>query len=112
MNDQVKKMAELLRSGATMLQDACPTCGSPLFRFEGKTFCVKCGLPSTKTKDVLDSVEIEPIVSQMTSTILRKLKELDSVISETADFRRLYILAKVNLTLVRTLRHLRRLIVT
>jgi UPF0148 protein len=39
----VKKMAEALRSGATMLAEPCPTCGSPLFRFRsGEVKCVNC----------------------------------------------------------------------
>jgi uncharacterized Zn finger protein (UPF0148 family) len=109
MNEQVKKMAELLRSGATMLQDTCPTCNSPLFKFEGKIFCVKCGPPSAKTTEASESVNTETIVSHMTSTILRKLKELDSEVSKTTDFRSLYILAKIVLTLVRALQHLKRL---
>ncbi|RLG83278.1 MAG: hypothetical protein DRO18_08050 [Thermoprotei archaeon] len=28
----IRKMTELLRSGAIMLDQACPLCGSPLFR--------------------------------------------------------------------------------
>lgn len=39
----VKKMAEALRTGATMLAEACPNCSSPLFRFRsGEVRCVNC----------------------------------------------------------------------
>ena len=36
-------MADLLRSGNTMLNMACPVCNNPLFRNkEGNTFCPTC----------------------------------------------------------------------
>jgi uncharacterized Zn finger protein (UPF0148 family) len=39
----VKKMAEALRLGATMLAEPCPNCASPLFRFRsGEVKCVSC----------------------------------------------------------------------
>lgn len=109
MNEQIKKMAELLRSGATMLQDTCPTCSSPLFRFEGKVFCVKCGPPSPKPNVVHRSVEIDTMIPQMMSTILNKLKELDVQLSRTTDLQVLCKLAEVVLTLLRALEHLKRL---
>jgi UPF0148 protein len=42
---EVKKMAELLKSGATMLSETCPECGTPLFRKGKETFCPKCNKP-------------------------------------------------------------------
>jgi len=39
----VKKMAEALRAGATMLAEPCPNCSSPLFRLRsGEVRCVSC----------------------------------------------------------------------
>ncbi len=36
-------MADLLRSGNTMLNMACPVCSNPIFRNrDGKTFCPTC----------------------------------------------------------------------
>ncbi len=38
--DAVKAMADLLRSGATMLSERCPICGLPLFRLKsGEIVC-------------------------------------------------------------------------
>lgn len=43
MPADVKKMAEALRAGATMLAEPCPNCASPLFRFRsGEVRCVSC----------------------------------------------------------------------
>ena len=36
------RMSELLLQGATMTNDHCDRCGSPLFRHEGQTFCPTC----------------------------------------------------------------------
>lgn len=42
-NKNVKKMAELLRSGNTMLNRSCPVCNTPIFRNkEGELFCPSC----------------------------------------------------------------------
>jgi UPF0148 protein len=109
MNEQIKKMAELLRSGATMLQEVCPTCGSPLFRFEDRVFCAKCGALSSKGSDAAKSDNTEAVVAQFTSTVLKKLTELDVEVSKTTDFEKLYKLAKVVLTLLKALELLTRL---
>jgi|AntRauMinimDraft_4_1070384.scaffolds.fasta_scaffold00082_10 UPF0148 protein len=36
------RMSELLLQGATMTNDHCDRCGSPLFRQDGQTFCPNC----------------------------------------------------------------------
>src|SRR5207245_187669 len=45
LSEDVKRMADLLKSGATMLSDVCPECGNPLFRVKGDIFCAKCNKP-------------------------------------------------------------------
>jgi len=43
INEDTKKMADLLRSGNRMLNMACPVCNNPLFRKRsGETFCSIC----------------------------------------------------------------------
>ncbi|MFX0104972.1 MAG: Sjogren's syndrome/scleroderma autoantigen 1 family protein [Candidatus Hodarchaeota archaeon] len=43
ISDNIKKMAELLRSGNTMLNIPCPICNNPIFRKrDGNTFCPTC----------------------------------------------------------------------
>jgi len=43
MKEDAKKMAQLLRSGNTMLNKACPVCSNPIFRNKnGKVFCPIC----------------------------------------------------------------------
>ena len=43
MKEDAKVMAQLLRSGNTMLNQACPVCNNPIFRNKnGKVFCPIC----------------------------------------------------------------------
>ncbi len=43
-DEVVKKMASLLKSGATMLEQTCPFCNVPLFRLKtGEVVCPSCG---------------------------------------------------------------------
>ena len=114
MPEVIKKMAELLRSGATMLQDTCPVCNSPMFRFEGNTFCVKCGVPKapssvaiTGNRSDLDS--IEATIPLLSGTILKKLKAIEIEIRKTEDPSKLYKLTRLMLELLEAFKVLRSL---
>ncbi|HID90667.1 TPA: hypothetical protein EYP44_01750 [Candidatus Bathyarchaeota archaeon] len=40
---KIERMADLLRSGATMLSQPCPACSTPLFRMpSGEIWCSSC----------------------------------------------------------------------
>ena len=36
-------MADILLKGGKMLGRSCPECNAPLFKYQGRTFCAKCG---------------------------------------------------------------------
>lgn len=40
--DATQRMSDLLLKGATMTNSHCGTCGDPLFRQNGTTFCPTC----------------------------------------------------------------------
>lgn len=40
--ETTERMSQLLLQGATMTNVHCDTCGDPLFRYEGQTFCATC----------------------------------------------------------------------
>ncbi|WP_049902223.1 Sjogren's syndrome/scleroderma autoantigen 1 family protein [Halococcus agarilyticus] len=40
--ETTEQMSELLLQGATMTNSHCDTCGNPLFRYDGQTFCSTC----------------------------------------------------------------------
>ncbi|MCX8185054.1 MAG: Sjogren's syndrome/scleroderma autoantigen 1 family protein [Sulfolobales archaeon] len=55
----IKKMSELLRSGAVMLDLACPLCSTPLFRLKsGETVCPTHGVVKVVKTDT-EVVEIQ-----------------------------------------------------
>ena len=105
MNEQIKKMAELLKSGAAMLQDTCPVCNSPLFKLEDKTFCVKCGTSPTSGSKVTSRPHyVRTALTKMNSTVLRRIDELEVEIAKTTDLDKLSQLAKLTLVLLKILR--------
>jgi UPF0148 protein len=91
VSEDVKRMADLLKSGATMLSDVCPECGSPLFKVKGDIFCAKCNKPvvyaratgpqaSMSSNMLLDSVE---------QTIIAKIGETNELLKVEKDPERL-----------------------
>ncbi|WXG43091.1 MAG: Sjogren's syndrome/scleroderma autoantigen 1 family protein [Promethearchaeati archaeon SRVP18_Atabeyarchaeia-1] len=104
MNEQIKKMAELLRSGATMLQDACPICNSPLFKQKGKVFCANCGYSTDSAKATSEPDNVMENLSAANSTVLRKIHELEVEIGKTTDLNKLAQLAEITLKFLEVLR--------
>jgi len=71
MNENIKKMAEFLKNGNTMLDITCPQCSSPLFKLKNNDiFCVNCQKRVVILKNELD------VVSFNKSTILSEIDEL------------------------------------
>ncbi len=53
INEDIKKMADLLRSGNTMLNMACPVCNNPVFRNKGGVlFCPVCNKKVVVVKNI------------------------------------------------------------
>jgi len=84
-------MADLLKSGATMLQQACPQCGTPLFRKGSETFCPKCNRPVVIIKSAEDENRLltGQILDSTEQTLLTKMNEINSAIKAESDPERL-----------------------
>ena len=82
MGAEVKRMADLLRSGATMLQETCPVCATPLFRLGKDTFCPKCNRPVAIVKSAEEEVKLasQQILDNLDQAILEKIAELNAAI--------------------------------
>ncbi|MEL9929786.1 MAG: Sjogren's syndrome/scleroderma autoantigen 1 family protein [Sulfolobales archaeon] len=93
--EAVRKMAELLRSGATMLAETCPICGSPLFRLKsGEIICPTHGRVYIVSKD-------EEISRISTESVLNKLeslasKHIDSLMRELSEDNELEVLESIS----------------
>ncbi|MGY5874208.1 MAG: Sjogren's syndrome/scleroderma autoantigen 1 family protein [Candidatus Thorarchaeota archaeon] len=101
----VKKMAELLRHGATMLADACPQCGSPLLKVGEDIYCAKCDrrIVIVKSDEAVESYAVKALIPELRVTLLKKLKSLNDLIEHENDTESLTSLANLMLLLLQAL---------
>jgi UPF0148 protein len=76
---EVKRMAELLKSGAAMLQETCPECGTPLFRKGNDTFCPKCNKPVVIIRSAEQETRLmaDRILDDSEQILLTKIREVN-----------------------------------
>jgi uncharacterized Zn finger protein (UPF0148 family) len=81
------KAVELLRSGATMLGQACPACGTPLFKIGEQVMCAKCNKPVVILKATEDESKIfrGQTLATTEHTLLVKIDEAQSAIEKEQD---------------------------
>ncbi len=86
----IKRMADLLRTGATLTDLACPNCASPLFRL--KDGSLWCGVDEKKVVIVKEGEEppkpatmIDPAMEKLESTLLAKVANLQDKIERSND---------------------------
>lgn len=85
----IKRMADLLKSGAVMLSHVCPHCKIPLFKLKtGETLCPSCG---TRYYIVADSREetkalITTTIERLERTIMAKLNTLNDMLGRDIDY--------------------------
>ncbi|MFP3219843.1 MAG: Sjogren's syndrome/scleroderma autoantigen 1 family protein [Candidatus Marsarchaeota archaeon] len=95
INDQdIKRMADLLKSGATMLADTCPVCGSPLFKLrDGQVICPHCNRPVVYLRaGESEAAAMEPyILERARDVLLRKLSDLTALLETDPDNASSYI---------------------
>ncbi|MFA7397367.1 MAG: hypothetical protein GX799_09240 [Crenarchaeota archaeon] len=92
-SNPIKRMAELLRQGATLTDLSCPVCVSPLFRLhDGTLWCAK----DEKKVVVVKEGEQPPVVQQTTPKtsvaydkleviLMAKIADIQSKIEKTND---------------------------
>lgn len=87
MSIEVKKMAELLKSGATMLSETCPECGTPLFRKGKETFCPKCNRPVVIVESAEQETRLlaEKVLEDSEQTVLSKIREVNLAMKNETD---------------------------
>ncbi|MFX0038413.1 MAG: Sjogren's syndrome/scleroderma autoantigen 1 family protein [Promethearchaeota archaeon] len=96
MDENIKKMADLLRSGSTMLNKACPVCNNPIFRNkDGNTFCPTC---NRKVLIVKDEVYKENKIEEGKKIHNEQEKILNNRNTELFDSLQDIILEKIDIT--------------
>ena len=111
MSSEIKRMSDLLRSGATMLSEICPECGSPLFKVKNDIVCVKCNKPvvMVKATEQEGSVVGGKVLEELEQTMLSKIKGINSALSQETDVERLNQYGKILSTWLDALDKIRRL---
>ena len=111
MSSEIKRMSDLLRSGATMLSEICPECGSPLFKVKNDIVCVKCNKPvvMVKATEQEGSVVGGKVLEELEQTMLSKIRGFNSAISPETDIERLDQYGKALSTWLDALDKIRRL---
>jgi len=87
MGIDVKRMAELLKSGATMLSETCPECGTPLFRRGKETFCSKCNKPVVIIQNAEDEnrLKTDRVLESSEQILLAKMQEINMALKNETD---------------------------
>ena len=106
----MKEMAELLRSGAKMLSESCPECGTPLFQLKSEDIvCANCQrrvviVPEGEETTVEAGMRLE----SLETTIYQKLVSLGEVLAEETEPSRIKDLSEVINSLVENIERLRK----
>lgn len=80
-DQHIRRMADLLRRGATLTELACPACASPLFRLKsGDLWCVKCEKKVIVVKEGEEPAKImgSMVLNNLEATLLGKIQEIQS----------------------------------
>lgn len=105
-------MVDLLRQGATLTELSCPACASPLFKLKnGELWCAKCQKRVIMVKEGETPEEAtRPIVmSSLESTVLDKIREVETKIKEEKDPAQLEKLSSTLASLLENLERIRKM---
>jgi UPF0148 protein len=110
-DNSIKRMADLLRQGATLTDLACPACASPLFRLkDGTLWCAK-----DKKKVIVVKEGEEPektsnaAYDRLEATLLAKVEELQTKIQQTENVEELQKLSTALSELLGSLEKIKRM---
>ena len=108
----LRRMADMLRRGAVMLNLQCPACSSPLFRLRsGEIWCARCQKRVVVVEEGQDETVAtsDILLGSLEQTLLRKLGELDKMMREEEDLSRLRELSSLLSGLLDNLERLRKM---
>jgi UPF0148 protein len=107
----IKRMADLLRQGATLTDLSCPACASPLFRLKDRTLW--CGRCERKVVVMKEGEEQERVSSaaydKLEATLLEKVQSVQDKIQNTDDLEELQKLSRALSELLSTLEKIKKM---
>lgn len=82
----IKRMADLLRQGATLTELSCPVCASPLFRLQdGTLWCAKDEKKVIVVKEGEEPKAGSTAYDKLEATLLSKVQQIQDKIQNTED---------------------------
>lgn len=105
----VKRMAQLLQQGASMLAEGCPQCGTPLLQVGDDIYCAMCDrrIVYASSDEEVESHAVKELLPQLKETLLMKLKTLNDLIEKEDDTETLTKLANLMVLLLQALDRLK-----
>jgi UPF0148 protein len=110
----IQKAVELIRKGATMLNEACPECSGPLFQLPAPNNDIICPQCDKKVVIVSDDSEIfeiekEAILSELDKVISGQIENLNRKLEKEDDIDELNQLGRLILLYLEALEKLKRI---
>ncbi len=104
-----KRMGQLLRKGAALLNVACPKCNTPLLRLQdGSMYCAKCDKEVIEQKSVMPSadqyVTSGDLLDQLASKVLISIESLIQSFPEKPHTEEIRVFAKTVRDLIEILK--------
>ena len=110
----IKRMADLLRQGATLTDLSCPACSSPLFRFKDNTLW--CEQDQKRVIVVKEgeqtpeqTVQINTAYDKLETTLLTKIQGIEDKIEKTEDIEEIQKLSIALSELLNSLEKIRKI---
>jgi UPF0148 protein len=110
--EAIKKMADLLRQGATLTEHSCPACSSPLFKLRSKDlWCANCEKRVIIVREGEKEPEVNkaPAFSSLESTIMKKIEGIEKQLSEETEAEKLTKLGATLSTLLESLEKIQKM---
>ncbi len=111
----IKRMADLLRQGATLTDLSCPVCSSPLFRFkDGTLWCEQDQKKVVIVKEgeqapVQTAPQTNTAYDKLENTLLTKIQGIEDKIAKTEDVEEIQKLSMALSELLGSLEKIRRI---
>jgi UPF0148 protein len=111
-DDYIKRMADLLRQGATLTDLACPVCSSPLFRLSDGTLW--CGKDQKKVVIVKEGeeppkTEANNAMNTLEATLMAKVQDIQGKIQQNDNVEELQKLTATLSELLNSLEKIKRM---
>ncbi len=108
--EALKRMAELLRTGAVMLNETCPICGLPLFKLRsGEIVCPIHGpVRVVRSESEAIAATTEAVLDELEKKVVHELSDiLSSIASGDTSFHESYVVIKEALDVLESIRRIK-----